>query len=210
VLTENAEGADMLTLTYALVALSVEQKKVLGRLLELQHEIQQKRSRKVVADQRQIESLLAQFVQLDEACRNRNIELYVLPAIRAATTENDSLLADIEALTAMGRIILATVRERLRQAFAQGSFNIEDVCNSLELYCQHLLKRLAIEDMHFMPLAQRVISSDEWFDIAAQFISHESEKQTKKTFDHMVPPAETPSHIAAVNQSNSDACQAVI
>ena len=185
----------MLTLTYALVALSVEQKKVLGRLLELQHEIQQKRSRKVVADQRQIESLLAQFVQLDEACRNRNI---------------DSLLADIEALTAMGRIILATVRERLRQAFAQGSFNIEDVCNSLELYCQHLLKRLAIEDMHFLPLAQRVISSDEWFDIAAQFISHESEKQTKKTFDHMVPPAETPSHIAAVNQSNSDAYQAVI
>lgn len=199
----------MLTLTYALVALSVEQKKVHGRLLELQEEIQQERSLKLEADQHRFESLLAQFMQLDEICRDRNIELYVLPAIRAVTTEDEPSMADIEALNSMGRIILKSVRGRLRQAFVQGSFDIEDMCGSLELYCQHLLKRLAIEEQHVMPLAQRVISSDEWFDIAAQLISHESEKRPRKTSNPGASAIETPSPAAAFGQ-NIDAYQEVV
>jgi hypothetical protein len=175
----------MLTLTYALVALSVEQKKVQISLLELQHAIQRERKRKPVAitDQRNFESLLLQFARLDEACEVRNISLYIMPAIRSITTEADPLLADVEALTSMGRIILNAVRKRVRQAFAQGTGEIDDLFNSLELYCQYLLKRLAIEEQHLLPLAQRLISSDEWFDIAARFISHESGKYVKKEMD---------------------------
>src|SRR5580704_17434182 len=98
------EGVDMLTLTYALVALSVEQKKVQGRLLELQQGLQKERSRKLNAEQSELESLLADFVLLDDACRSRNMELYVLPAIRSATQEADALLADLETMTSIGRI----------------------------------------------------------------------------------------------------------
>jgi len=186
----------MLTLTYALVALSVEQKKVQVSLLDLQERIQRERRRKLVADQRNFERLLGQFVHLDEACGVRNIELYVLPVIRSVTTEADSLLADIEALTSMGRILLKAVRNRAQQAFMQGASEIEDLFNSLELYCQHLMKRLAIEEQRLLPLAQRVISSDEWFDIAAQFISHESRKYAKKTFEQEAPFSATKEIIA--------------
>ncbi|HEX7642527.1 MAG TPA: hypothetical protein VF472_10025 [Burkholderiaceae bacterium] len=161
----------MLTLTYALVALSVEQRKVKGRVLELQQEIQLERKQRLLSNQAHIEFLVSQFIKLDEACRSRNIELYVLPAIRAATTEADSLLADIDALTLMGRITLKTVHARLRQATARGSFELDYLCDSLQQYCQDMLKRLELEESQVLPLAQRVISSDEWFDIAARFIS---------------------------------------
>ncbi|MBV8632929.1 MAG: hypothetical protein JO002_00415 [Burkholderiaceae bacterium] len=161
----------MLTLTYALVALSVEQRKVKGRVLELQQEIQLERKQRLLTNQAHIEFLVSQFIKLDEACRSRNIELYVLPAIRAATSEADSLLADIDALTLMGRITLKTVHARLRQAAARGSFELDYLCDSLQQYCKDMLKRLDLEETQVLPLAQRVISSDEWFDIAARFIS---------------------------------------
>lgn len=163
----------MLTLTYALVALSVEQRKVKGRVLELQQEIQIERKQRLLSNQAHFQHLVAQFIKLDEACRGRNIELYVLPAIRAASLEADSLLSDIDALTLMGRITLKTVHARLRQATARGSFELDYLCDSLQQYCKDLLKRLDLEESQVLPLAQRVISSDEWFDIAARFISSE-------------------------------------
>jgi hypothetical protein len=161
----------MLTLTYALVALSVEQRKVKGRVLELQQDIQVERKQRLLTNQAHVESLVSQFIRLDEACRSRNIERYVLPAIRSATAEADSLLADIDALTLMGRITLKTVHARLRQAATRGSFELDFLCDSLQQYCQDMLKRLELEESQVLPLAQRVISSDEWFDIAARFIS---------------------------------------
>ncbi len=170
----------MLTLTYALVALSVEQRKVKGRVLELQQEIQLQRKQRLLSNQAHVELLVAQFIKFDEACRARNIELYVLPAIRAATAEADSLLADIDALTLMGRITLKTVRARLRQATARGSFELDFLCDSLEQYCQDMLKRLALEETQILPLAQRAISSDEWFDIAARFISSDLGRQERE------------------------------
>jgi len=173
----------MLTLTYALVALKVEQTKVQGRLAGLQQRVQKERSRKITFEQDKMESLLGDFVLLDDACQSRNIELYVVPALRSATSEANSVLADIEALTSMGRILLRNVRNNLRKAATQGVFDINDFFDSLESYCQNMMNRLKIEETHLLPLAQRFISGDEWFDIAAKFISDESGRQVKKSYD---------------------------
>jgi hypothetical protein len=173
----------MLTLTYALVALSVEQKKVQGRLLELQQGLQKERSHINVGGRTELESLLADFVLLDDACRSRNIELYVLPAIRSATQEADALLADLETMTSIGRITLRNLRTKLRNVGQHGAYDFNDFIDCLESYCQNLMKRLTTEELQILPLAQRVISNDEWFDIAAKFISHESERRGNKDFD---------------------------
>lgn len=176
----------MLTLTYALVALSVEQKKVQGRLLELQQAVQKARILKSGAGQSSVESriekLLEEFAQLEEAFGSRNIELYVLPAIRSITPDADQLLAEIDAIATKGRIVLRNIRSNLRKISACGESEIADIFDSLEVHCQNLIKRLTIEELHILPLAQRTISSDEWFDIAAKFISHESEKRPRKIF----------------------------
>jgi hypothetical protein len=173
----------MLTLTYALVALKVEQTRVQGRLAELQQRAQKERARKATFEQSKLESLLADFMLLDDACHSRNIELFVVPALRSATSEADSVLADMETLTSMGRILLRNVRTNLRKGAVQEAADINALFDSLETYCQNMMSRLTAEEVHLLPLAQRCISSDEWFDIAAKFISHESERHAKKSFD---------------------------
>jgi len=173
----------MLTLTYALVALSVEQKKVQGRVLELQQGLQRERSHINLGGRTELESLLADFVLLDDACRSRNIELYVLPAIRSATSDAEALLADLETMTSIGRITLRNLRTKLRNVGQQGACDFNGFLDCLESYCQNLLKRLSTEELQILPLAQRVISNDEWFDIAAKFISHESERRGNREFD---------------------------
>ncbi|HXA46970.1 MAG TPA: hypothetical protein VNW52_05020 [Burkholderiaceae bacterium] len=125
---------------------------------------------------------MADFMLLDDACHSRNIELYVLPALRSATSEADSVLAEMEALISMGRILLRNVRSNIRKVALQGASDITEYFDSLEAYCQNMMNRLKIEEAHLLPLAQRFISSDEWFDIAAKFISHESERNMKKSY----------------------------
>jgi hemerythrin-like domain-containing protein len=177
------DGVIMLTLTYALVALKVEQTKLQGRLTGLQQRVQKERSKKVTFEQAKMESLLADFMLLDDACHSRNIELYVVPALRQATPEADKVLADMDTLTSMGRIVLRNVRNNLRKVATQSSDDINEFFDSLESYCQNMMNCLRAEETHLLPLAQRYISGDEWFDIAAKFISHESERQVKKSYD---------------------------
>jgi hemerythrin-like domain-containing protein len=92
-------------------------------------------------------------------------------------------LADLETLTSIGRITLRNLRTKLRNVGQHGACEFNDFFDSLESYCQNLLKRLTTEELQILPLAQRVISNDEWFDIAAKFISHESERRGNREFD---------------------------
>jgi hypothetical protein len=180
---QKIDGVKMLTITYALVALKVEQTKVQGRLAELQQRVQKERTRTVAFEQSKWESLLADFMLLDEACHSRNIELYVVPALRSVTSEADTVLADMEAMTSMGRILLRNISGNLRKVAGQGVLDIDELFDSFETYCQYMVKRLTTEEVHLLPMAQRYISSDEWFDIAAKFISHESERHVKKSYE---------------------------
>ena len=170
----------MLTVTYALVTLSVEQKKSRGTLSSLQEQIQLCAEKRGPGDRSCIESILYRLVQFDEACHWRNLELYVIPALRRPTNEAHALIAELEALSSMGENILRSVRSRLRQAYEQGNDGIKELCCAMERYCHSLLQRLAKEENELLPMAQRIISSDEWFDIAAQFISHDAENHAHK------------------------------
>lgn len=170
----------MLTVTYALVTLSVEQKKSRNILSTLQQQIQSCAEKRGPADRSFIESILYQLVQFDEACRWRNLELYVIPALSRATTEAQALIAELELLSSAGENILRSVRCRLWQAFEQGSDGLKDLCGAMDHYCHSLFQRLAKEEDELLPMAQRIISNDEWFDIAAQFISHDAETHAHK------------------------------
>jgi len=86
-------------------------------------------------------------------------------------------------MTSIGRIILRNLRTKLRNVGQHGACDFNDFLDSLETYCQNLMKRLTTEELQILPLAQRVISNDEWFDIAAKFISHESERRGNRDFD---------------------------
>jgi hypothetical protein len=66
-------------------------------------------------------------------------------------------------------------------AFEQGAVKIEELCSSMELYCNNLYQRLVKEE-ELLQIAQRVISLEEWFAIAASFLSHDAAKDKRKRY----------------------------
>lgn len=166
----------MLTATYSLIALTVEQKKAQGSLSELQEYIRNDCSDLSETDRSAIEDALEKLAEFDEYCHRRKVELYVIPAVRNATHEADSLLAELESLSMLGLCILRSVRDRLKTAIEQGVCKLDELRCSLELYCNNLAHRLAKEEELFQ-IAQRVISGEEWFALAAKFLSYDAEKE---------------------------------
>lgn len=171
----------MLIVTYSLVTLSVEQEKTRHILSALQQRTQHYATQSQCRDTSGLESILNHFTQFDDACRQRNVELYVIPAIRRATQEADSLLAELEAFSTIGANILKSARNHLQQDIEQGMQKMKELAGSMQLYCHHLQRRLSKEEEELFPIARRVITSEEeWFTIAAQFISHDAKLHAYK------------------------------
>ncbi len=85
------------------------------------------------------------------------------------------MLAELDSLSLQSEDILKSVRDRVNPAFQQSNVDIEELCSAMDAYCQNLLQRLEKEEEELFPIAQRVISSEGWFTLASQFISHNEE-----------------------------------
>jgi hemerythrin-like domain-containing protein len=169
----------MLTATYSLIALSVEQKKARCNLSELQHCIQKSSNELPETDRAALEAAFEKLARFDEECHKRKVELYLIPAVRKATHEADSLLQELGSLSMLEQSVLRSVRDRLGEALDQSVDLMEELRGSLELYCKNLLRRLALED-ELLKIAQRVISGEDWFALAANFLSRDAEREKHK------------------------------
>lgn len=181
----------MLTATYSLVALSVEQKNARCSLSAIQQSIQSSSSNLAETDPVTLESAVDKLSQFDQYCHERKVERYVIPAIRKATREADPLLDELESLSSLGLKILRSVRDGLRQIVEQGVGKIEELCRSMEQYCANLSQRLVKEEELFH-IAQRVITIEEWFALAANFLSYDAENGRRKRYAHTGPPLREP------------------
>lgn len=176
----------MLTATYSLVALSVEQENARYGLSALQQDIKHSAEEVQDTDPVGLQSTVDKLSEFEQYCHRRKVEMYIIPAIRKATREADSLLAELDSLSMTGLSILRSVRDRLRLAFEQGIVKAEELCNSMQLYCTNLYQRLVKEEELFQ-IAQRVISIEEWFAIAAKFLSYDAENDQRKRYAHIRP-----------------------
>lgn len=174
----------MLTTTYSLIALSVEQKNARGSLSALQQCIKNSADHSHEADPVALASAVDKLSQLDQYCHERKVEVYVIPAIRKVTREADFLLAELEQLNSAGVNIVQSVRANMHLVYEQGALKIEELCKSMERYCSNLYQRLIREEELFK-IAQRVISFDEWFAIATNFLSYDAENSRRRRYDHI-------------------------
>lgn len=170
----------MLTTTYSLLSLSMEQKRVHKLLSAVQQLFQHSWVDRLCIDPVILESVVSQLAKLDEFCHQRKVEVYVIPAIQKATKEADPLLAELESLSAIELGILGSVREWVRQGFNQGVTEVKTLYSSIELYCNNLFQRLSKEEDELLPLARRVISSEEWFAIGVQFLSLDTASKARR------------------------------
>ncbi|MGZ3237212.1 MAG: hypothetical protein ACXU8A_07545 [Burkholderiaceae bacterium] len=164
----------MLTATYTLAAISVEQRNARRMLLRLEHGMQS--SNRPVGeriDLDYIKTLFSKIIRFDKYYRTRKVELFMIPTIRNVTTEMDSLLADLESLSLRALHIIQSVYDRLQVVFVLDIDNVNAIFSSMEDYCKNLLERMDKEDTKLFPLAQRLLSIEEWFAIAVDCLSDE-------------------------------------
>lgn len=165
----------MLTATYVLLTLSIEQKKERHFISRLLQYVQSIARRPQEIDPVFIESQLKQLTSLAEARHQRKVEVCLMPAVRAAEPNCTSLIEDLETLSQRGSAMLNAVYRCLRRAMRRSASQGKFLCTTIDLYCQNLLKRLDKEEQELLPLAQKVISSEEWFEIGSKFLEQDGE-----------------------------------
>lgn len=164
----------MLTATYALLTLSVEQNKERSFISRILHYLRSNAAKPEEIDPARLQLQLDELTRFAESRHQHKVDACLIPAVRKATSEAAPLLADLESLSRNGSKMLRSVHRRMRLAFVHGSAHIKLLCRTMERYCQNLLARLTKEEQELLPLAQRVISSEEWFTIGTMFLSDDA------------------------------------
>lgn len=165
----------MLTATYVLLTLSIEQKKERHFISRLLQYVQSSARRPQEIDPVFIESQLQQLASFAEARHQHKLEACLMPAVRAADQNSVALLNDLESLSQRGSAMLNAVYRCLRRAMRRSATHGKFLCKTVDLYCQNLLKRLDKEEQELLPLAQKVISSEEWFEIGSKFLAQDDD-----------------------------------
>ena len=165
----------MLTATYSLVAIATEQDKTRAMLSRLQQYLQSAWRGVQKIDLSFLESALGKLLQFDRYFGARKLERYIVPAMRHAGREAENLVAELDALSAKGAGILRSLGEQLAEAFDTSAFKINQICHAMESYCGTMLVRIEREERELIPLARRLFSIEDWFTIAAQFLSDDGD-----------------------------------
>lgn len=165
----------MLTATYSLVAIAAEQDKTRAMLTRLQQYLQNTWRGLQSIDFSFLETAFGKLMQFDKYFGARKLERYLIPAMRHASREAESLVVELDALRAKGVGILRSIGEQLADAFDTSAVKVNHLCHAMESYCGTMLVRLEREERELIPLARRLFSIEDWFTIAAQFLSHDGD-----------------------------------
>lgn len=170
----------MLTATYSLVAIAAEQDNARSMLSKFRQYLQATWRNLQNIDFTFLESAFNKLMQFDTYCRNRKLELYVIPALRNTSREADLLIGELDSLSAKGMSLVRLVRDQLAAAFDISTVKVTDIYAAMEHYCNYLFVRLEREERELIPLARRMLSIEDWFNIAAQFLSDDGVRRSTK------------------------------
>lgn len=175
----------MLTATYTLVALSVEQASVRLSLLSFQKYVRSTLLQQNSITLAQLEYACASLTSLYQACYWRKTELYLIPALRQTTERADQLLDELNRLNQSALTAIRSVQERVGIFAEVQDFRVEQVCDSIEMFCTVMLQRLEKEEQELFAIARTAFAGDTWFSIANQLMMHDKHLEEMK---RSVPP----------------------
>lgn len=163
----------MLTVTYSLIALKIEQNRARWTFSSIQQFILTGIRNIKTAGGVDFDAMLTRLTQFEQYCHQRKMEVFVIPTLRQFTHEADPLLDELDHLSATSFSLLRTLQEKLQQALRGGAALVDEICASLEQCCAHFYRWLARED-ELVRIAERVMPSEAWFGIAERFLSVDS------------------------------------
>ncbi|MBJ7309022.1 hemerythrin domain-containing protein [Rugamonas sp. CCM 8940] len=164
----------MLTATYTLVALSVEQASVRVSLQSFQQYVRANLMQQNSITLGQLEYACETLNRLYQACHWRKIEMYLIPAIRQATERADQLLDELSRLNQAALAVIRAMQERIGGLHEGAEEQVSQICASIETFCSALLQRLEKEEKELFAIARSVICGEAWFAIANQFLLHDA------------------------------------
>src|SRR4051794_29244455 len=128
----------MLTATYSLVTISTEQENARTGLAELQQYVHRTWCGLDRIDFALLEQSLNRLTQFDRFIHCRKIEAHLIPALRHADGETDTLISELDALSAKASSVLCAIDEQLADAFDLGSIQVTEISRLMEQYCHYL------------------------------------------------------------------------
>jgi hemerythrin-like domain-containing protein len=164
----------MLTATYTLVALSVEQTSVKLSIQSLQKVLRTSLERQAALTQGQVDYACDALKRLYESCHWRKLDKFLVPAVRRATRAADALLQDLDELSQRAADAMASALRSVAGALPDSGEWVAQFRAAVDEFCAVLLKRLEREEHELFPMAQAAISGEEWFAIANQMLAHDS------------------------------------
>ncbi len=191
----------MLTATYTLVALSVEQGNVRVSLQSLQELIQSNFIHQDQLTPGQVGYALDAVKRLYESCHWRKLDMFLIPAIRNATADADQLLHNLDELARKAADAVGVLAIQLGSAPVDTPAKVMHFCYTLEAFCGATLGRLQLEEQELFPVARTVISGEAWFSIANQMLAHDAYVQESRPPRNAPVFAELPCEPARVARS---------
>lgn len=163
----------MLTSTYTLVALSVEQARA---RVEVQALLERWRPGAWWGEppaMRQYEQACDALRQVSESCHWRKLDKFVLPVLRRRGEDAAALVAELDGLSRQAH--------EARQAAQAAAMEGDPGClAALERCCELLLERLEREERELLPLARSVIPGEGWLAISHQMLAHDAHQSENR------------------------------
>ncbi|QYF92543.1 hypothetical protein KY495_17600 [Massilia sp. PAMC28688] len=193
----------MLTATYTLVALSVEQAKVRSSLQSLQQLLETNFIHQSSLTPGQVSYACDAVKRLYESCHWRKLDMFLIPAIRKATSGADELLGTLDQLGHAAAEAVGVLAIRLGSVAIDTAARVAQFCDAVDAFCSATLRRLDIEENSLFPVARAVISGEAWFSIANQMLAHDAYVQESRPIKPVRLFAEPPAEAGQSHRSDA-------
>lgn len=163
----------MLTATYTLVALSVEQTNMRVSLHAVQQLVEKGFMRQSALSAGQAEYVCDTLRRLYEQCHRRKLDKFLMPALRRAGAGANPLLCELDMLSRSAAEALASVCKLLLEG-VDNEERVDAFCLAVERFCSALMQRFEREERELFPVARAAIAGDAWFAVANQMLAHDA------------------------------------
>lgn len=169
----------MLTATYTLVTLAVEQTRIRVGLQSLRQMLHAYYVHQGALSAAQVEHATDTMHKLHDACHWRKSDKFLIPAVKRATRLADDLLAELDALSAQSGDALA-VSGAFGGPIDDGE-QVDAFCAVVDSFCTAWLTRLDREEQALYPLARAAVTGEAWFALANQLLAHDAYLQEQRS-----------------------------
>lgn len=164
----------MLTATYTLVALSVEQASLCASLQSLQKVLHTHFAEQAGLTVGRVDFACETLARAVRAPHWSKVDQHLFPAIYDATDAADELLQELKQCRHSAELRTAAIDSSYAGRPIDGMALVGEFCGEVDEVCMALLGRLEREREVLFPLARGVVSGEAWFAIANRMLAHEA------------------------------------